>query len=429
MKKQKVNVKTIFATIFIEEEDKKREQISEKVDQVLDEFPKAVMVKATQEQIMALKDAGFKLHEAPRREFDIRRDRPGVWKELPPCFPSTPLSEIEAAYLGYLAGEPLVSEVVNLDGLAASVRDNLWHHLRNLEDCGHTNVPTPAAHPDSSVVTTDELNNIWAAKMAHVLWLDHNRLVPWRLSGYARRDLEMLLCRDYFFERRTVDGAVRDVMTFLIDHSPSEAYFIAQEFLAGTPRETVLAIVNAGRFPRFIHGVRGRHPIDQIDTLDEMWERGVSLHGCHSAVKLLVGLASSLNIAGYYDTGWYVGTGHGTAIWPDAGFVLLHGDNIYDAYLRATPTDHLLCPYNHFHYAIEPHGKYSEGASYWTMRRIIWLQALFPSSLLINDYCHFDPERWSSGREFLGDHFGGFLPPSAVEDIEERIRMLVGGCR
>lgn len=428
VKKQKNNVKAVMATIFIGKEDQKREEIKEKVEQVLDEFPRAIMVQASPEQITALKEAGFNLHEAPRLTFDTSRGRCGVWKHFPPCTPSTPLSEIEAAYLGYLAGEPLVNEVINLDVLEASIRDSLWLHLRNLEDCGYTNVPEPVAHPDSSALTTDELNNIWAAKMAHVIWLDHNRLVPWRLSGYARRDLEMLLSRDYFFERRTVDGAIRDVMPSLIDHSPSEAYLIAQEYLAGTPRDTVTALVDACRFPRFIHGVMGRHPVDQVDTLEEMWDRGVSLHGCHSAAKMLIGLAASLNIPGYYDTGWYAGTAHGSAIWPDAGLVLLHGDNIYGGYLRATPTDHLLCPYNHFHYAIEPHGKDSEGAAYWTRRRVIWLQALFPSSLLINDYCHFDPERWSSGREFLDDHFGGFLPPSAVEDIEERIRMLLGGC-
>jgi hypothetical protein len=67
-------------------------------------------------------------------------------------------------------------------------------------------------------------------------------------------------------------------------------------------------------------------------------------------------LTRSINIPAVHFIGYYAGTGHASTAWKSVGYVLGHGDDLYNAALTDAPGVNLLDSYQYWVDYIFPHG-------------------------------------------------------------------------
>ncbi|OGP66368.1 MAG: hypothetical protein A2W27_01160 [Deltaproteobacteria bacterium RBG_16_44_11] len=272
------------------------------------------------------------------------------------------------SYCAYFYDNPLVANAT-INALDATTLDYFWEYIDQLEETEEITIAEPAAsracvEPAScpSIVLTDtELKRIHAAKCAHAVWLDKNRRVNWRLHDFNEEDLRGLFAKELLF-----DGRSNDSFFWIVDYSPSEAYSYAadNDLIGPSIISTVNLVLNDLRTTDthngFLHGVRG-YDGDLVDTACTLYNAltvclprstgctRISRVGCQSMARITIGLLRSLNIPGEITSHaeWYE-VNHSSAVWPALQRVMPHGDDIYGADLRMTPTEEFLVPFSFY---------------------------------------------------------------------------------
>ncbi|MBU1173746.1 MAG: hypothetical protein KKD44_29600 [Proteobacteria bacterium] len=312
------------------------------------------------------------------------------------------ISEDQGDYTSYFDSNPLVKQAA-LDTMDQETEDYFWEYINELDETGMitmqkpSDLETPLAPIGMVILSVEEHKRIRAALSAHSIWIDKNNLLPWKLSDYSQIDLSYLFDEQYLFDYSGDD------FTIVVDYSPSEVYNLMSNFVSVNQEQTLYSIIDDFRFgPHpFRHGIETRDEIDipysLYDALtdygcptcdDYLPESRVSRNGCQSMSRILSRVLRNLNIPSYFDKGWYAGGSHASLFIPYLSLVLNHGDDIYDGQLLSTPTDsRFLMPMSYFSNYVEPCGKLTQCADYWTVRYTKNNAIMYPPIGFINECC------------------------------------------
>lgn len=309
---------------------------------------------------------------------------------------------IKHVFTDYLRANPLIKARVN--GLDNITRTYFYDYITELESSGAIDVPLPAMSGTTATLTAEAQKRIIAAKLAHSLWLDKHKVFPWRLSDYTAEELDTLYSPEYLFSEY---GSVYNYL-YLVDHSPSETYNISRVFAGASTDATVYALLDYAR-ANFRHGGitedRSITTLAAAMTNRDNHDKLVSRRGCHTMSLIIAGLARSLNIPAYYDTGWYSGTAHGSVIFPGK-YVLNHGDDVYASSLTSVPTRQLLMPWAYFVTEVEPCGKRTPCAMNATRRYNLMNTFKYKNGYLISRCCDPAKYHYDSCRDFFDGGIG-----------------------
>jgi len=146
------------------------------------------------------------------------------------------------------------------------------------------------------------------------------------------------------------------------------------------------------------------------------YDRRVSRRGCHSMTRIAIGILRSINIPGEeINDGTWFEPGHSSAVWPALETVLPHGDNIYNALIRAAPTYELLPTFTFFsdNLNTDPCGDSIPCLSH---RHMVMNGISYPSDYTVARCC--DPHRYGyeSCRDYLETQYGIYLIEHELED-------------
>lgn len=283
-------------------------------------------------------------------------------------------------------------------------------------------------------VTKEEAHEIYAAHLAHSLWLEKNEIVPWSIIEYTQTQLEQLLQPTAWF-RSWDDDKEQYSFHLILDHSPRETFTVAEEAVSSfsNQRAAMDDIIKSVR--PFQHGavqvdsegnVMGGDP-QGIVTIPTMKEELTSRHGCQTMSPYIVQIANSLNIPGKYINGYYAAAGHRSALFDFTDDVLAHGDDVYFYnYLGNTPSSEVMDSHDFWEENVMVHPKGDTTAAHNSMLHTYRKAMQYPAHILISNYCR-------DGREFLDDkflhhEFGPFAIDKDIDDLEKRILELSNNC-
>lgn len=285
-------------------------------------------------------------------------------------------------------------------------------------------------------------NRMGAAKIAHAIWLDKNKLVPWSLSDYTDEELDIVLGKDFTIvikeweedgiRHREVEVIENFVSNFqmIIDHNPSDVYQYSQKFISNTQKETIYNILTHLR-KDFAHGSREEGDITPlrpqaiIEVLTNYDEEGhrVSPEGCHSMSQIIVSMLRSLNIPSYVDDGWYaaVESGrHASAFFPTIQKILIHGDDIYYYMTPEASLDELLMSYNYFNSEVKSCGRDTKCARKATYKHHYLLHLKYPTTIFRGCY-NFYPEACKSCIEEEAEKLTQKLKDEGLYDMVDEV--------
>jgi hypothetical protein len=313
-----------------------------------------------------------------------------------------------------------------------------WQYIEELETTNLINIEKPAALAQcvapaecyTIYLTDDEFYRIFAAKIAHSIWLDKNKLVPWRLADFSQEQLESFFRRERLFN--FMYGS-RGNFYAVVDYSPSDAYGYARKFIQEDMTQTAYQIINDLR-KDFIHGISPKDPTTTSYSLYEALtsynpsNQRISRAGCQSMSPIVSSLLKGINIPAYQDSGWY-GSGHACAIMDGINKILIHGDDIYTGALKVTPNDELLMTDDYFNSNVKPCGKNTQCATYQAKRfnalnaiKYVSYETKFyfcnPTLYTCADHPCLD------GEEYLQYLYGSFLTSEEIEQANQRIQGL-----
>jgi len=312
-----------------------------------------------------------------------------------------------------------------------------WEYIDDLENTGVIEMAEPTelqscVEPEScsTIYLTDtEKKRIQAAKTAHSIWLDKNDMLPWKIAEYSEDELAGLFDEDLLFSR----SASRYYYFSVVDHSPSEAYgyIVDKQLIKDDMLSTFYAVLDDVRAD-FRHGSTSDENRNTAYTLKEAlttyaaYDRRVSRRGCHSMTRITIGLLRSINIPGEETTsGAWFETGHSSAVWRTVETVLPHGDNIYNALIRSTPTDEFLPTFTFYEVNLntEPCGANMVCLSH----RHMSLNAMaYPSDWTLARCC--DPTRYGyeSCEDYIYDRHSEYLTAKEMDDAVAVLEDLCG---
>ena len=132
--------------------------------------------------------------------------------------------------------------------------------------------------------------------------------------------------------------------------------------------------------------------------------------------RITIGMLRSINIPGEETTnGTWFNTGHSSAVWLALETVLPHGDNIYNALIRATPTDEFLPTFTFFddNLDTEPCGDSIPCLSH---RHMVLNGITHPSDYTLARCC--DPVRYGyeSCRDYMETNYGAYITEDELND-------------
>lgn len=332
----------------------------------------------------------------------------------------------EYPYSVYFICNPNVANT-SINNFHQETLDYFWDYIAELEDTGFIDMPEPidlqnCDEPESCsyiYLTAEESKRILAAKTAHSIWLDKNDMLLWRITGYTDSELEGLFNRDLLF---SISGS-RYYYFSVVDHSPSDVYgyVIDKQLIRDDILSTFYAVLDDLRAD-FRHGSSSLgDPTSTAYTIKDALttyvanNRRVSRRGCHSMTRIALGLLRSINIPGeeINDGTWFV-TGHSSAVWPALETVLPHGDNIYNALIRATPTDEFLPTFTFFadNLGTQPCGNSIPCLSF---RHMVLNGIAYPSDYTLARCC--DPNRYGyeSCKDYLETQYGTYLTEDELD--------------
>ncbi|MBN2444960.1 MAG: hypothetical protein JXJ04_26635 [Spirochaetales bacterium] len=331
-------------------------------------------------------------------------------------------------YVDYFDENPAVKDhTVNI--FNTQTLNNFLAFISQLELNGSITIDEPVAlqnaippeGPSTIYLTQDEHWAILGAKAAHAIWVDRNNLVPWKLGAYNPGDLVGLFANAELF--RTISGAFYSV----VDYSPTDVYgYMVENSLIGTTiLETFHNVYDDLRSTddkiSFLHGSESYGDPTTVYSLYEAVttysDRGckVARLGCQSMTRIMVGLLRSVNIPGTITTNgtWFL-SGHSSAVWQCVQLVMPHGDDIYTATLRKTPTNEMLTPMS-----IYTDPSYTDVCGtdpYRIARRHTALRAFtYPDKWTISRCC--DPEKYEyvDCLDYITREYGTVLTPAEID--------------
>lgn len=222
--------------------------------------------------------------------------------------------------------------------------------------------------------TAEQAFDLYAASVAHVLWVENRHLVPWSIQSRPGAELDMLLASSSYCARikpapnNDYPAAIRAGRDFmeLPEHDQlgdlNSDPRIGFDFLTGKTSATHRNLVADSELQTLVnitawfrdnldHGAidnqrneRSSHQrfLDQRLRAPTGEHLAIAVNGCHSAAKLLVDLARSVNIPILYTTapdnrngngsGNYFNRTHAGLVYGWAGptpRILWHADDIY----------------------------------------------------------------------------------------------------
>jgi len=311
-----------------------------------------------------------------------------------------------------------------------------WEYIDDLENAGVIEMAEPIElqncdEPEScpTIYLTDtEKKKIHAAKTAHSIWLDKNDMLPWKIAQYSEDELAGLFDEDLLFSW----SGSRYYYFSVVDHSPSEVYgYITDEQLIKDDMLSTFYAVLDDLRADFRHGTTGDENRNTAYTLKEAlttyapYDRRVSRRGCHSMTRITIGLLRSVNIPGEETTGgvWFE-TGHSSAVWPTVETVLPHGDNIYNALIRATPTDEFLPTFTFYQVNLntEPCGASIVCLSH---RHMSLNAVAHPSDWTLARCCDPTGYGYESCADYIYDRHSDYL---TITEMDDAVATLEGLC-
>ena len=339
-------------------------------------------------------------------------------------------------YSVYFGCNPVIAEAA-VNRLDPETVSYFWEYIGQLEDTGTIEMAEPdelqnCDEPEScsAIYLTDtEKKRIHAAKTAHSIWLDKNDVLAWSIRDYSEDELAGLFDEALLFSR----SGSRHYFLSVVDHSPSEVYgyLAGNELLKDDILSTFHAVLDDLRSD-FRHSNTGDGNRNTAYTVREALttyaanDRRVSRRGCHSMTRIAIALLRSVNIPGEETTsGKWFEPGHSSAVWPTLEYVLPHGDNIYNALLRAAPVDEFLptLTFYQINLGTEP----CETSLVCLSHRHMSLNAIrYPSDWTLDRCC--DPTRYGyqNCRDYIYDRHSSYLTTEEMDAAVTELESLCG---
>ena len=354
-----------------------------------------------------------------------------------------PSEEALQPYYGFLYNNDKVVEAAGFCNFSQDLHKGIWNKILEAEETG---VPPTAPLPQAFyeiekdqtkiTVTKEEAHEIYAAHLAHSLWLEKNEIVPWSILEYDQEQLEELLKPNGTFNRWD-DTKEEYTFSLLLDYSPRNTFSIANESVPSfsDQRAALNDIIKAGRALR--HGISviydsegnptGDHDPMEIVTMETMHEEKISRHGCQTMSPYVIQLGKSLNIPGRFINGYYYGAGHRSALFEFTDQVLAHGDDPYSGWLDNTPSSEIMGSYEFWKNEVMSHPKGDSEGAHNSVVHNLKNAMNYPAYYLLRDYC------MEGGREFLDQvllntTFGAFATVAEIDALEEKILQLSNNC-
>ncbi len=349
------------------------------------------------------------------------------------CLPPAPTEKSLRSYYDFLSTNDKVISGGKFCSFSPELYDNLWDKLREAEKTG---LPPTAALPQSFYnlkkeqinidVTREEAYQIYAAHVAHSLWVEKNKMVPWSLLDYNEKQIEDLLQPKAWFNSWN-DQKEEYSFQYLLDHSPRETFQIANESVSSfsNQKSALIDIIKSvrpfrhGRVPYYDSSGNPAGDPQEITTLAIMDEEKVSRWGCQSMSPCVVQLANALNIPGETLRGYYSGENHRSALFEFTDQVLAHGDDVYGA-VSNTPSSELLNSYDYWKRNVFIYPKGDPTAAHNTLVHEYQMDMKYPSQYLTWGYCTKGGKKYLDFW-FVTTKFGPFATNQELYLLEKKL--------
>ena len=347
------------------------------------------------------------------------------------CLTDVSANEILAPYYEQLRGNHKILGAIDFCQLPIPWQATMWGKIQDSEiNRRPPTAPLPASfynlkpNQNSIQLTEEEAREIYAAKLAHALWLDFTGIVAWKLSDYGQTELEELLLPQAWFSAWK-PSQQRYEFTGLIDYSPAETFSILEEKVDLNSLESPeLAIVEIMKGLRdYVHG--SVEDAKEINTMKGMSEEKISRHGCQTMAPYFIQLANVLNLPGKTKRNYYLdGGAHRAAMFEFTDFFLPHGDHFYNLLLANTPSSELMESY-----AFWQENVFVHNAEEWAEDDVRYFVGLhssrkamkYPSQQLMKKYCVY-------GHNYLKETFGFWAASPELDLLEKRLLDLTKSC-
>ena len=381
--------------------------------------------------------------------FNMAAGIKGGASTLPSCL--KPLDEkiTLVKYANYFRDHSNVARAMNPCKIKQEVLQEFFNKLEEAENTGLVpDAPLPDEYfttdtsIDSSISGGAQSAKILGAKLAHILYIEVNQLVPWRLHNYENEDIVDLfrVCNVNFI----CDTSAAETGWFhaqnVIDHSPRVAWTVLEQRIQINnlvdQKQALIEIFKTTR--DFRHGgiyydSQGnivRRDDQGIITMDQMAQEKISRKGCWSMDPYIVQLAAALNIPGNEIFNYY-GEGHNSASFKYTDLVIAHGDHSYDALLDNTPSAKVFDSYTYWKGNVLRYKNPGQTAWYNARKHRYDMGLTYPSNYLMYNYCH-PGSSYTSGRNYLEDAFkdehGTYATVTQLDDLEVRINSMTNSC-
>jgi len=275
-----------------------------------------------------------------------------------------PADEQSKANVQYLKNNLQLLEAMKLCKRSEGVQERFWHHLQvsdiirePSEGILPSSYPGKETDQETIVVTQLEAEDIYAAHLAHSIWVDKNRKVPWRLTDYNHADLDEIFTPKNWFVKWSPDEGKFE-MRYFANHSPKETWEFAASILdfnlVENQRSALVNIIDGTRQFDHKRAMNEGNLLFCVDyggiiTIKEWSEEKKMREGCQSSGEGYRQLAASLNIPASTVKGYYAGKSHKTFISKYANVVLAHSDDPYsNTWLENSPAKEIIWEFSHW---------------------------------------------------------------------------------
>jgi hypothetical protein len=349
------------------------------------------------------------------------------------CILNFPSDPVLAPYVSLLQENPPITNSIDFCNTSKDFQQTLWEKIRLAEKTSNPPMaPAPASFDSVESeqyfidLTREEAEEIYAAQVAHNLWLDKQNVVPWKLVEYDQSELQKLLgAETRFWTWLPKEGKFE--IGYLMNNSPAETYSVVNQIVdfgdLANQKSALQKILISLRKIR--HGDENfcKDPII-IKTVQQMFEDKISQFGCQSTSPYFVELANSLNIPGETHRGYYGGVGHRGVSFELTNQVLAHGDDVYGSYLMNTPSEEVWDSYEYWEKEIFNHPIYSgidSEAAFNSKKHEIENSVTHIAKGLLRSYC-------IDGRARLDKYFGEYLNQEEIDALEQKIILISENC-
>jgi len=274
------------------------------------------------------------------------------------------------AYRDLIVSYPKLAQAMDYAAHHVDVRtgtNGIWDKIDAYEEAGNPldvtlDVTLPADSPSStqaaeSWFTRAEAIDSYGSKVAHALYLEVHRVVPWSLLRWSTTQLALILDPVEIYQ--AVSAGSWDTegsfpiagMGRCVDHSPYRAYGLASSAIGSAPNPTEAFIKLMEYASAYVHS-SGGDPTFSVPLVTSDSDK-IARAGCHHISAIVRYLAQCINIPsewaldalpGHSNFTFFTGPG------AEEGYAIGHGDFVYgsasNSYENPTPKLRLLMPYS-----------------------------------------------------------------------------------